>query len=144
MSIAEINALLYWSDHPRDHLQRTLRIEALSQEWRASFEALVERQVAGGSGNAGLMPTAAAHPAAPGFQSLAVVAIDRESADILSVSMRHPDGKPLPEARPGQYAVLRLGDPPLLHSYSLSGPHSQALSHQHKDQFGRRRQTRFT
>jgi MOSC domain-containing protein YiiM/ferredoxin-NADP reductase len=127
MTVAEINALLYSPDHARDRLQRALRIEALSPGWRASFEALLQSQTtAGGSGNAGLVPAAAAHPVAPGFQPLAVVAIDRESADVLSVSMRHADGKPLPQARPGQYVVLRLrrtgSSPPLLRSYSLSGP----------------------
>lgn len=129
MTVAEINALLYSPNHPRDKLQRSLRIEALSPGWRASFEALLESRASCGSGNAGLMAAAAAHPAAPGFQALAVVAVDRESADVLSVSMRHQDGKPLPEARPGQYVVLRLrrtgGDPPLLRSYSLSGPPAQ-------------------
>jgi MOSC domain-containing protein YiiM/ferredoxin-NADP reductase/ferredoxin len=127
MTVAEINALLYSPDHARDRLQRALRIEALSPGWRASFEALLQSQTtAGGSGNAGLVPAAAAHPVAPGFQPLAVVAIDRESADVLSVSMRHADDKPLPQARPGQYVVLRLrrtgSSPPLLRSYSLSGP----------------------
>jgi ferredoxin-NADP reductase/MOSC domain-containing protein YiiM len=129
MTIAEINALLYSPDHARDRLQRALRIEALSPGWRASFEALLLSQTtAAGSGNAGLMPAAAAHPVAPGFQPLAVVAINQESADVLSVAMRHPDGKPLPQAQPGQYVVLRLkragGGPPLLRSYSLSGPPS--------------------
>jgi ferredoxin-NADP reductase len=129
MTVAEINALLYSPHHARDRLQRALRIEALSPGWRASFEALLQSQTtAGGGGNAGLVPAAAAHPVAPGFQPLAVVAIDRESADVLSVSMRHPHGKPLPLARPGQYAVLRLrrtdDSPPLLRSYSLSGPPS--------------------
>jgi MOSC domain-containing protein YiiM/ferredoxin-NADP reductase len=127
MTVAEINALLYSPDHARDRLQRALRIEALSPGWRASFEALLQSQTtAGGSGNAGLVPAAAAHPVAPGFQPLAVSAIDRESADVLSVSMRHPDGKSLPQAQPGQYVVLRLsptgGSPPLFRSYSLSGP----------------------
>ena len=46
----------------------------------------------------------------------------------LSVSMRIRDGKPLPQALPGQYVVLRLrrtsGSSPLLRSYSLSGPPS--------------------
>src|SRR6202030_3525195 len=50
----------------------------------------------------------------------------RESADVLSLSMRHPDRQPLPPALPGQYVVLRLrrtgGGPPLFRSYSLSGP----------------------
>src|SRR6516162_9369642 len=127
MTVAEINALLYSSDHARDRLQRALRIAALSPGWRASFEALLQSQTtAGGSGNAGLMPVAATHPVAPGFHPLAVVAIDWESADVLSVSMQDPDGKPLPQAQPGQYVVLRLrragGSPPLFRSYSLSGP----------------------
>src|SRR5438552_1967908 len=81
MTVAEINALLYSPNHARDRLERALRIEALSPGWRASFEALVQSQT---SGNAGLMPEAAAHPAAPGFRPLAVTAIDQESADVLS------------------------------------------------------------
>jgi ferredoxin-NADP reductase/MOSC domain-containing protein YiiM len=130
MTIAEINALLYSPNHPRDRLQRALRIEALSPGWRGSFEALLRsKTTAGGSGNAGLVPTAAAHPVAPGFQPLRVVAIDRESADVLSVSMRSRDGKPLPQALPGQFVVLRLrrsrGSSPLLRMYSLSGPPSR-------------------
>jgi ferredoxin-NADP reductase len=72
------------------------------------------------------VPAAAAHPAAPGFRSVAVTAIDRESADVLSLTMRSPDGQPLPKALPGQYVVVRLqpaaGSPPLFRSYSLSGP----------------------
>jgi ferredoxin-NADP reductase/MOSC domain-containing protein YiiM/ferredoxin len=127
MTVAEINALLYSPDHARDRLERALRIEALSSGWRASFEALLRSPTTGtGSGNAGLAPAAAAHPVAPGFQRLAVVAIDEESADVLSVSMEHPDGEPLPAALPGQYVVLRLrrtaAGPPLFRSYSLSGP----------------------
>jgi ferredoxin-NADP reductase/MOSC domain-containing protein YiiM len=127
MTVAKVNALLYSPNHPRDQLERVLRIESLSPGWRASFEALVQSQTtAAGSGNAGLAPAAAAHPAAPGFQPLAVVAIDKESADVVSLSMRHPDGHPLPSALPGQYVVLRLqrpgGVPPLFRSYSLSGP----------------------
>jgi hypothetical protein len=79
MTVAEINALLYSPDHARDRLERALRIEALSPGWRASFEALLHSQItAGGSGNAGLVPAAAAHPVAPGFHPLAVVAIGGE------------------------------------------------------------------
>ena len=79
-----------------------------------------------GSGNAGLVPAAAAHPAAPGFRPLAVTAIDHESADVLSLTLQSADGQPLPTALPGQYVVLRLqpaaGGRPLFRSYSLSGP----------------------
>src|SRR3954467_6282607 len=109
ITIAEINALLYSPPHPRDRLERALRIEALSPGWRSSFEALLQSQTtAAGSGNAGLAPAAAAHPVAPGFRPLAVAAIDQESADVLSLTMQSPDGQPLPPALPGQYVVLRL------------------------------------
>jgi ferredoxin-NADP reductase/MOSC domain-containing protein YiiM len=127
MTVAEINGLLYSANHARDRLERALRIGALSPGWRASFEALLQSQTIGVvSGNAGLAPAAAAHPVAPGFQPLAVAAIDQESTDVLSLSMRHPDDQPLRPALPGQYVVLRLrktvGGPPLFRSYSLSGP----------------------
>jgi ferredoxin-NADP reductase len=129
MTVEEINALLYSPHHPLDRLQRALRIEALSPGWRWSFEALLHSPTAGtGSGNAGLAPAAAAHPAAPGFRRLAVAAIDRPSEDVLSLALQSPDGQPLPTALPGQYLVLRLhptaGGPPLFRSYSLSGPRS--------------------
>jgi ferredoxin-NADP reductase/MOSC domain-containing protein YiiM/ferredoxin len=129
MTVAEINALLYSPDHPRAQLERALRIEALSPGWRQSFHALLESQTtATGSGNAGLAPSAAARPAAPGFRSLRVTAVDQECADVLSLTMQSTDDQPLPSALPGQYVVLRLqttdGGPPLFRSYSLSGPHS--------------------
>ncbi len=126
MTVAEINALLYSPNHPRDRLERALRIEALSPGWRWSFEALHSQGTGAVSGNAGLAPAAAAHPAAPGFRPFAVTAIDQESADVLSLTMQNPERQPLPTALPGQYVVLRLqpttGGPPLFRSYSLSGP----------------------
>ena len=127
MTVAEINALLYSPNHARDRLERALRIEALSPGWRWSFEALLKSQTdAAGSGNAGLMPAAAAHPVGPGFRPLTVTAIDRESEDVLSLTMQSADGQPLQAAMAGQYVVLRLrtsvGGPPLFRSYSLSGP----------------------
>jgi ferredoxin-NADP reductase/MOSC domain-containing protein YiiM len=129
MTVAEINALLYSPDHPRDRLQRALQIEALSPGWRASFEALLDSQsTATTSGNAGLVPEAAAHPVAPGFRPLAVTAIDHESVDVFSLTMHSPDDRALRTALPGQYIVLRLrrtaGSAPLFRSYSLSGPPS--------------------
>jgi len=124
MTVAEINALLYSSAHPRDRLQRALRIAALSAGWRGSFEALLQDPAAG-TGNAGLAPAAAAHPAVPGFQPLAVTAIDQESADVLSLTMESRDRRPMPAALPGQYVVLRLrasaAGRPFFRSYSLSG-----------------------
>ena len=129
MTVAEINALLYSPNHPRDRLERALRIAPLSTGWRSSFEALLQSQTtAEVSGNAGLAPAAAAHPVAPGFRRLAVAAIDHECTDVLSLTMRSLDGKPLPIALPGQYVVLRLPRTPggahLFRSYSLSGPAS--------------------
>ena len=125
MTIAQINALLYSPNHPRDQLERALRIEALSPGWRSSFEALLQSQTTGGaSGNAGLILPQATHPAAPGFRMLEVRAIEHESADVISLTMQSADGQPLPTALPGQYVVLRLqptaGGPPLFRCYSLS------------------------
>ena len=122
MSIAEINALLYSPQHPRDRLERALQIAALSPGWRSSFTALLGSR---SDGNAGLAPASAAHPATPGFRPLKVTAIDQEAADVVSLTMQCADGEPLPEALPGQYVVLRLrgiGGAPLFRSYSLSGP----------------------
>ncbi len=125
MTVAEINALLYSPGHARESLERALRIEALSPGWRSSFEALLQNPT---NGNAGLAPEAAAHPAAPGFQPLVVTAIDRESTDVISLTMQSKSGEPLPKAMPGQYIVARLhlanGGPPIIRSYSLSGPAS--------------------
>jgi ferredoxin-NADP reductase/MOSC domain-containing protein YiiM len=123
MTVAEINALLYSPNHPRERLERALRIDALSPGWRGSFEALLKSPA---TGNAGLAPEAAGHPAAPGFRSLAVTEIRHESADVLSLTLRSPDAQPLTAPLPGQYVVLRLrpsaGGPLLFRSYSLSGP----------------------
>ncbi|MCJ9691629.1 MOSC domain-containing protein, partial [Rhizobium sp. PRIMUS64] len=56
MSVFEINALLYMPGHPRDQLERALRIPALSPGWRRSFQALIkqERKQGAPTGNAGL------------------------------------------------------------------------------------------
>ena len=125
MTVAEINDLLYSPNHPRERLERALRIKALSPGWRWSFEALLQRPTTA-TGNAGLAPAAAAHPAAPGFLPLDVTAIDQESAEVLSLTMQSSDGQPLQTALPGQYVVLRLqrtpAGMPLFRSYSLSGP----------------------
>ena len=127
MTVAEVNALLYSPDHPRDRLERALRIAALSPGWRWSFEQLLRSSGnAPGRGNAGLAPAAAAHPAAPGFRTLAVTSVDHESADVLSLTLQSLHGGPLPVALPGQYVAVRLrptaDGSPLFRSYSLSGP----------------------
>ncbi|WP_250501268.1 MOSC domain-containing protein [Caballeronia sp. GAWG1-5s-s] len=133
MSVTQVNALLYSAHHPRDQLERALRIEALSPGWRRSFEALLKDGAKGG--NPGLAAAAAANAAAPGFGPLKVSAVKPESADVLSLRFTSADGRPLRPALPGQYLVLRLhataGGPPLYRSYSISGgpsPESYRIS----------------
>jgi len=56
MSVAEINRLLYMPGHPRQNLERALRIPALSSGWRSSFQELPKKEFSGGTakGNPGL------------------------------------------------------------------------------------------
>ena len=128
MTVAIVNALLYSASHPRERLERVLRIPALSPGWRWSFEALLRSQDGhpGARGNAGLMPASAAQTAAPGFRPLRVSQIDRECEDVISLSLQPMDGEPLTTPLPGQFVVLRLrpraDGPPVYRSYSLSGP----------------------
>ena len=128
MTVARVNALLYSPHHPRDLLERALRMPALSPGWRWSFEALLASGAA--TGNAGLAPEAAARSAAPGFRPLRVARIEHECASVLSLRLQASDGKPLTMPRAGQFVVLRLqpapDGPPLLRSYSLSGPPSDS------------------
>ena len=74
------------------------------------------------------MPATAAHPVAAGFRSVSVAAVDWESDDVVSLTLRDPEGHPLQTPLPGQYVVLRLragaSVSPLFRSYSLSGPAS--------------------
>src|SRR5262249_27862895 len=109
MTVAEINALLYTPDHSRERLERALGIEALSPGWRWSFEELLKSHAAGsGTGNAGLVPAAAAHPVAPGFRPLAVTAIDRETIDVVPLTMESSHAQPLPPAPPRPSLLPRL------------------------------------
>lgn len=127
MSVAQVNALLYSSHHPRDQLEKALRISALSPGWRWSFDELIKSQDAnpGAIGNAGLAPPSAAQTAKPGFRALRVSRIDRECVDVISLTLQPADGSKLTPALPGQFVVLRLrpsaDGPPLFRSYSLSG-----------------------
>src|SRR5438132_11246549 len=128
MTVAEVSALLYLSHHPREQLERVLRIPALSPGWRWSFEELLQSQKAhpGATGNAGLMPAAAGQTAAPGFRPLRISGIDRDCFGLVSLSLQPTDGRRLTSPLPGRCVVLRLrpavGGPPLFRSYSLSGP----------------------
>ncbi|WP_055591181.1 MOSC domain-containing protein, partial [Streptacidiphilus griseoplanus] len=130
ITVAEIDALLYLPGHPRDRLAEALRIDALSPGWRTSLQALLDQPDQGpgtSAGNTGLTPAAAGPPPAwPGFRPLTVAGIRPESSSVFSLSLAAADGTALPAALPGQFLTLRLhpvsGGPPLLRSYSLSGP----------------------
>ncbi len=127
ISVAEIDALLYLPGHPKDDLERALRIPALSPGWKGSLQSLVQQADgrARGGGNTGLTAAAASPPPAwPGFRSLRVIDIQTESRDVFSLSLASPDGALLPSWLPGQSITLRLRSsddhPPLIRSYSLS------------------------
>jgi ferredoxin-NADP reductase/MOSC domain-containing protein YiiM/ferredoxin len=126
MTVAEVNALLYSGNHPRESLEQALRIGALPTGWRTSFEALLQQR--GADGNAGLVPQAAAYPSAPGFHRLRVTEIKRESADVLSLTLQGADDGSVTPAMPGQYVIVRLNAAahgrPVFRSYSVSGPPS--------------------
>jgi ferredoxin-NADP reductase/MOSC domain-containing protein YiiM len=121
MTVAEVDALLYLPGHPRQQVQRALRIPALSGGWQASFREIIDHP----GGNAGLTE-ASPPPAWPGFRPLTVTATDRESDTVVSFRLADPQGASLPPARPGQFLTVRLlagpAGRPLLRSYSLSGP----------------------
>jgi ferredoxin-NADP reductase/MOSC domain-containing protein YiiM len=124
MTVAEMDALLYLPGHPRQQLLRALRVPALSPGWKASFQEMLGQSGQAG-GNAGLAE-AGPPPAWPGFRSLAVTGIDQESQTVISLYLADPGGESVPAAQPGQFLTLRLhpdpAGPPLLRSYSLSGP----------------------
>jgi ferredoxin-NADP reductase/MOSC domain-containing protein YiiM len=127
VTVAEIDALLYLPGHPRDALERALRIPALSPGWRTSLENLIEqaRGAARVNGNTGLTGAASSPPPAwPGFRPLAVTSVNDESAGVRSVVLADPDGARLPDWLPGQSIAMRLrpqanGDT-VLRNYSLS------------------------
>jgi len=123
MSVFAINALLYTPGHPRNQLERTLRIPALSVGWRASFQALLE-QGDTTTGNAGLTATSGPPPAWSGFRPLRVSHKIRESSNVISLVLQSVDGRPLAAPLPGQFIVLRMRPtacaPALMRSYSLS------------------------
>ncbi|WP_062651705.1 MOSC and FAD-binding oxidoreductase domain-containing protein [Streptomyces maremycinicus] len=129
MTVAEIDALLYRPPHPTDRLEQALRIEALSPGWQQSFTGLLNQARSGApaqaGANAGLNSAGATRPAWEGFRPLEVRRIDEETPHLRSLWLADAHDQLLPAAVPGQYLTLRLrptGEPPLVRSYSLSGP----------------------
>ena len=49
MTVAEVDALLYLPGHPRQQLQRALRIPALPDGWKKSFQAMLGQPAAAGT-----------------------------------------------------------------------------------------------
>jgi ferredoxin-NADP reductase/MOSC domain-containing protein YiiM len=133
MTVAEIDALLYLPGHSQEGLKRSLRIPALSPGWKESLRALLEQSVNGApaNGNAGLSGAPSQPPAWPGFRSLVVDRLERETAFVVSVYLRSPDNVALPSALPGQFIVIRVrpteGEPPVMRNYSLSGSPDQGI-----------------
>jgi MOSC domain-containing protein YiiM len=126
VTVAEIDALLYLPGHSRELLERSLRIPALSPGWKNSFKALLEQETDQAStGNAGLTGAAVPPPAWPGFRSLRVARVERESASVISLSFESVDEKPLPAPLPGQFLVLKFrpkpDTAPIRRNYSMSG-----------------------
>jgi ferredoxin-NADP reductase/MOSC domain-containing protein YiiM len=126
LSVADADALLYLPGHSHELLERSLRIEALSAGWKHSFQALLERDPGRAlSGNAGLTGAAAPPPAWPGFRTLRVVRVERESSSVTSLILTSMDESPLPAPLPGQFLVLRFrprsDGAALRRSYSISG-----------------------
>jgi ferredoxin-NADP reductase/MOSC domain-containing protein YiiM len=127
MTVAQVNALLYLPGHPRVDLERALHLPALSPGWRASFQAMLDREGSEGAptGNPGLAPDSGPPPAWAGFRPVRIARITQESRSVVSLELGPADGRPLAAALPGQFVVLRFrpdpAGPPLLRSYSLSG-----------------------
>ena len=135
MTVAETSALLYLPRHPREQLERALRIKALSPGWRGSFEALLTEGKPGSGGNTGntgnvgnvgLSAVAASPPPAwPGFRRLRIDKIRTESDTVQSYTLSALDGRALPAALAGQFITVRLAASgtggALIRTYSLSG-----------------------
>jgi ferredoxin-NADP reductase/MOSC domain-containing protein YiiM len=114
LTVAQVDGLLYLPNKSRPLLERALRVPALSEGWKGSFQELLAK--ADGE---------AAAPVWPGFRPLRVAEIRRESATITSFRLAATDDTlPAPAAGAGQYLTLRLrpdpDSPPLVRSYSLS------------------------
>ena len=124
ITVAELDALLYLPGHPRDQLQRSLLIPALSAGWKKSLQALTLADEQ--AGNVGLAPSSAPPPSWPGFRAMRVVSMQPEGKDVRSFVFESEDRSALPTFLPGQHLVfiIPLGEnsAATLRSYSISGP----------------------
>jgi MOSC domain-containing protein/3-alpha domain-containing YiiM-like protein len=92
VTVAEINALLYLPGHPATGLEQALCIPALSAGWRASLEALLDRERKGRAttGNPGLDPPMGSPSAWQGFRPLRVSRKLHQAAMSLRSSWSRP------------------------------------------------------
>lgn len=125
LTIADIDSLLYSSEHPVDVLRRALKVPALSPGWTASFQALLDAAGKGPMlGNPGLV-----RPVAPlswaGFKALQIIASKLESEGVRSFELATPDSSPLPSWTAGQHIALKLhpesAPGAVIRMYSLCG-----------------------
>jgi ferredoxin-NADP reductase/MOSC domain-containing protein YiiM/ferredoxin len=126
ISVAEIDSLLYLSNHDLNRIAIAARIPALSPGWKGALEAFVEADKKGiHNGNAGLTAPVSSLPAWEGFRWAKVVEVHGETSEVTSVVFAHLEGPPFPPALPGQYLVLRYlpheNSSPVVRSYSISG-----------------------
>jgi ferredoxin-NADP reductase/MOSC domain-containing protein YiiM len=127
MSVVEIDALLYSSNHPAEALRRAAVIPALSPGWQTSIKALLEASERGDQGrNAGLSPLAPSTLAWSGVRELVVTATAQASEEVRWFELASRDSTALPAAAPGQYLSLRVKPTesglPVVRNYSLCGP----------------------
>ncbi len=132
LSVADADALLYLPDPDAAKLRVALQIPALSPGWQASFHDMVDLRRR-------RRPAAVAGPPAwPGFQTLRVIDVVRESAGATSILLTTSDGSVLPPARAGQFLTVRVPDiatPAPVRTYSLSsapGAHTYRITVKHE------------
>lgn len=124
ITVADVDGLLYLPRPSPEQLERSLRVPALSQGWKTSLRAIAEQNNSQ-AGNPGLKASAGPPPAWPGFRSLRVKEVERETADVISIYFEDPHGASLPLGLAGQFLVLRLrttaDHAQILRNYSISG-----------------------
>ena len=127
VTVAEIDSLLYLPNHDISRIVVASHIPALSPGWKWSLDEMLKANEKGvSSGNAGLTSFISPPPPWSGFRLLRATSVHRETSEVTSIVLSAVDGTPLPPALPGQYLVLRLvpdkKSPPIVRSYSISGP----------------------
>ena len=96
MTVAEVDALLYLPGHPRDRIERALRIPALSPGWQGSFRAHPRRAGSPRAATRAWSPVSPP-PAWPGSARCAVTAVEPESThDRVGAAGRPGRRPPLP------------------------------------------------